>query len=120
VINGGVECGSGPVQQAVNRITYYYDLLQYSEAMLTPVEAAYGSTASNGCASQNGNPFVQASLIYNPIWWIQLKSASSACGAVNFRAVPPLSLVPDQNWACLCPQPGQDGECPAADSPPSE
>lgn len=109
-----------PVQQAVNRINYYFNLLQFFDAKLTLVEAGYGTTASNGCTIEKGNPFIQASLIYNPIWWIQLKSATSACGAVNFQAVPPLSLVPDQNWACLCPQPGQDGECPAADDFPSE
>jgi hypothetical protein len=122
VINGGVECNASgaAIQQAVNRINYYYNLLQFFDAKLTPVEAGYATTAAKGCTIDNGNPFTQTALIYNPIWWIQLKCASSACGAVNFQAVLPLSLVPDQNWACLGPQPGQDGECPAADDPPAD
>jgi hypothetical protein len=118
VINGGVECNSSaPVPQAVNRINYYYNLLQFFGASLTPLEMGYATSAAKGCTIANGNPFIDAALIYNPIWWIKLKDSREACGAVSYQATPPLSLVPDQNWTCLCPQPGQNGECPAADNP---
>ena len=111
VINGGIECKTGGgVQQAINRISYYYNLLNFFGAKLTPVEATY-ATNNNGCTLAQGDLFgANEPLRYSPIWWIQLPAAGQVCGAVSYGVTVPISIVPDQNWNCVCTP--QTGKCP--------
>jgi hypothetical protein len=110
-INGAVECKpAGGSPQAINRISFYYNLLNFLGAKLTSVEAAYGTT-NNGCTLNNGDIFgANPSIAYSPYWWIQLPTGGQQCGAVTYGVTVPISIVPEQNWVCVCTP--ETGKCP--------
>jgi len=124
VINGGVECSpfdapSKPdltpyedqklkqqaKQQAINRLVYYSNLLDYFGATRTALEQSY-ATNTTGCTVSYGNPFTGASLIYNPLWYVAKNhdeaTQPAICGVQSWQPQAPFSIASESSVAiCL-------------------
>lgn len=129
VINGGVECSpfdkaDNPAltaaenqakkkqaqQQAINRMVYYANLLDYfttaKTTAKTELEKSY-LTNSTGCTIALGNPFTDTSLSYSPLWYVTKDRSLTppACVVQGWQPLAPFSIVSESSYDICLNQP---------------
>ena len=133
VINGGVECSpfdkpdidfkdltpekareenqklkEQAKNQAINRLVYYGNLLDYFGATTTSLEQGYKANTT-GCTIALGNPFAGTDLIYNPLWYVAKNRDDAAqpalCAVQSWQPAAPFSIASESSYGICEAQP---------------